>query len=104
MNTMSLSSAATQTHFRRVGGSPDVLEILFIKDVPHRIDVTAVSDLSSDHDIFVITIRLSSPHLVYPIFNARIVNWRLYLDELARTLPSFPTDPIVTRYNVVLRA
>lgn len=52
----------TPTHFPHQGSRPHVLDIHIGKDVPRHTEVTAVSNLSSDHDLLLTT--MFPEHLV----------------------------------------
>ena len=92
------------TYFPFHGHRPDVLDIVVVKNVARNIEVSSVSDLSSDHNPLVITVRELSASPRLPAQIVRRVNWRSYHDELSRRLPSLPADPIVTRDDLDLRA
>ena len=44
------------THFPTAGYPPDVLDIVIVKAIPFHLQVSAVSDLSSDHDPLLVTV------------------------------------------------
>ena len=91
------------TYFSRAGHPPDVLDIVIVKAVPFHLQVSAVSDLSSDHDPLLVTVLQPSVSPRLPDHPVRKVNWRSYHDDLARQLPSVPPDPLVSCDDVDLR-
>ncbi|MGP1928918.1 MAG: endonuclease/exonuclease/phosphatase family protein [Arsenophonus sp. NC-WZS1-MAG3] len=75
----------SHTFFPTQRGFPsDVLDIAIAKNISNIISVTAVADLSSDHDPLLITVRALSDSPRLPDRPARRVNWRSYHDELSR--------------------
>lgn len=80
------------THFpANLQGTPDVLDIFLLKDVPFPTEVKAVNDLSSDHIPVLLTVH-SSPTSRHPPHSRTVkTDWARYCSLLSdRLVPAAP--------------